>query len=781
MAYDDSPDQEFDQDMERILQDHFDSDPADLRAPQNTWERLESRLDEPPEPFPISRWLSRLIPVRRGRFSPAFAGFAAAVVAAVVVSVALISIGNGEGDPGGGFAVAPATEEPVARSLATTAPAVTTAPQAIVPRAESGPAGPAGEQGAAGSQGPAEPAGPRDGGLAPASTTVPPAPAATSAPAMAMEEEEHLVAAESAAATVAPAAPTAALAATSVPTPMPTVVPVPTYAGTPMPTTAPVPAATVAPAPAAATSPRPTVAAMLGPRCGTPNGPACPPTATPGVLAVKAAIPPASTAGGAGSPPDTLFRDYLRQPFVSAADDNVSTFSLDTDNTSYHLALGWARAGYEVDPDSVRAEEWINAFDYRYDQPANDSEFEITSGLFPHPLDDSKRLARIAFQAPELTGDRPLNVTLVLDASGSMADGDRVDIARAAAEGIRQSLRPNDRIAVVHFTNDVIDEYTVEHTHSNDPGVENSIAWLQPNGSTNVQAGLNLGVRLADEIRRERPDAYNYVILLSDGVANVDATDPFSILETASDVEERNPLRVITIGVGINNYNDPLLEQLAQHGNGWYRYLNNVEQARATFTRGNWLALSTPFADQTRAQVTWNTDVVQRWRIIGYENRVTPDHTFTQDRKKFAELYSGAATTVFYELELEENSERFPPADLGKVQVRWVDPDSGESRSQSALIEGSRHIGFAGYGGALAHFGAIVALSADVYGALPSATDSIYALTHDDLAELVGQLRSLRRDLGALEAYGDFLSLLEHITYGVEERSPESGRSGYSR
>ena len=74
MAYDDSPDQEFDQDMERILQDHFDSDPADLRAPQNTWERLESRLDEPPEPFPISRWLSRLIPVRRGRFLPRVCG-----------------------------------------------------------------------------------------------------------------------------------------------------------------------------------------------------------------------------------------------------------------------------------------------------------------------------------------------------------------------------------------------------------------------------------------------------------------------------------------------------------------------------------------------------------------------------------------------------------------------------------------------------------------------------------------------------------------------------------
>ena len=71
------------------------------------------------------------------------------------------------------------------------------------------------------------------------------------------------------------------------------------------------------------------------------------------------------------------------------------------------------------------------------------------------------------------------------------------------------------------------------------------------------------------------------------------------------------PLRLITVGVGITNYNDVLLEQLAQHGNGWYRYLDNPGQAQATFSRANWLALSTPFADQTRAQVTWDPDVVK--------------------------------------------------------------------------------------------------------------------------------------------------------------------------
>ena len=306
------------------------------------------------------------------------------------------------------------------------------------------------------------------------------------------------------------------------------------------------------------------------------------------------------------SPGATTFEDYRRSRFVWTEDDAISTFSLDTDRTSYHLALNWARSGYEVDPDSVRAEEWINSFNFGYDMPSNRDSFAMSTDVMKHPLYERTYLVRLGFQAPELRDEKPVNVTLVLDASGSMSDGNRVDIAREAAESIRRSLGDRDRIGVVHFTTDVIHEYTVKHRRPDHEDVWRSISQLAPSGSTNVQAGLDIGVRLADRMRRERPDAYNYIILMSDGVANVDATDPFAILESVSDRDSGNPLRLITIGVGINNYNDYLLEQLAQHGNGWYRYLSTTDQARATFSRENWLALSVPFADQTRAQVTWD-------------------------------------------------------------------------------------------------------------------------------------------------------------------------------
>ena len=226
------------------------------------------------------------------------------------------------------------------------------------------------------------------------------------------------------------------------------------------------------------------------------------------------------------SPPDTDFKNYGRTPYVDTSEDAVSTFSLDTDRTSYFLALNWAQNGYVVEPDSVRAEEWINAFSYSYDLPRRDDSFAITSDVLEHPLGGGRHLARIAFQAPKVRDDIPLNVTLVLDASGSMADGNRVAIARAAAEAIRESLTSRDRIAVVHFTTEVIRGLTVEHSRPDDDDVAWSISQLTPNNSTNVQAGLNLGVRLADEARRERPDAFNYIILMSDGVANVDATQP---------------------------------------------------------------------------------------------------------------------------------------------------------------------------------------------------------------------------------------------------------------
>ena len=522
-----------------------------------------------------------------------------------------------------------------------------------------------------------------------------------------------------------------------------------------------------------------------------PAGPAGPPGAQgPSVYEsggpAPTSAPVAAAKGGQtgqSQPGATTFQDNRRISAVATNEDAVSTFSLDTDRTSYRLALNWASQGYDVEPDSVRAEEWVNSFNYNYNPPTRDDEFAIHTDVYRHPLDGSKHLARVAFQAPDLRDDsRPLNVTLVLDASGSMAEGNRIAIARAAADAIRDSLRDQDRIAVVQFTDTVINRLTVEHSRPGGRAVRRSIDRLQPNGATNVQAGLNLGVELADEARRRRPDAYNYVILMSDGVANVDATNPFAILESAGDYQPKNPIRLITIGVGIANYNDYLLEQLAQHGNGWYRYLDDVHQAQQTFNRENWLNLAVPFADQTRAQVTWNPEYVKSWRIVGYENRVTPDEFFTQNRKEFAEIPSGTATTVFYELELTDRLARrsASTAKLGDIELRWVEPDTGASREQYATLSGHWRKDFDAVNDPYLKLGSIVALAADRYSALPYPGHLDYGSLNRELSELNRQLGSLQGDLGHLTAFNDFGYLLDHMTRYIPPELPRPTDSGYS-
>ena len=475
-------------------------------------------------------------------------------------------------------------------------------------------------------------------------------------------------------------------------------------------------------------------------------------------------------------PGSTNFEDYATTGWRDTVDDDTSTFSLDVDRTSYFLALNWVEAGYAIEPASVRAEEWINAFNYNYELPDVTDSFAVTTDIVEHPLHDELHLVRIATQAPEFVDNTPLNVTLVLDSSGSMGTGNRVEIARAAADSIRRGLSRDDRIAVVLFSDYIVDYE--EHQRPGDRDIERIIGRLTPQSSTNVQAGLNLGVELADDARRDRPDAYNYVILMSDGVANVDATDPFAILRTAEDRDDSNPLRLITVGVGIENYNDVLLEQLAQHGNGWYRYLQDVAQARSTFSRDNWLALSIPFADQARAQVRWDLDAVAAWRLVGYENRVTADRNFDQDRKEFAEIPMGSATTMFFEVELTTDAIRRDIVDLGEIELKWQVPMSDESRSQQVGMV-SDIVGFGDDD--MLDLGSVVALAADRYSwfgqdGLSSETISLAA---EHLDEIAWWFEELPAGILSSHAGQDLSRLL--VAMGAIADQHDSEDPGYSR
>ena len=235
------------------------------------------------------------------------------------------------------------------------------------------------------------------------------------------------------------------------------------------------------------------------------------------------------------------------QPMVRAALDPVSTFSLDTDRASYQRALQLAIAGYDIDPADVRAEEWINSLAYGYPQPSRSEEFGIYTDVLQHPDTQGMHMARIGIQAPELQSRRAVNLTLVLDSSGSMGDGGRVHVAREASHMIVNNLLDGaDQVAVVHFEESVNHGLTVEHTNPNDPNVRVSIDRLSPGGATNVQARLDQGLRLAYDARVRNPGSINYVILFSDGVPTSTPPTPSGLFTySRTRVHSHHDLQVI--------------------------------------------------------------------------------------------------------------------------------------------------------------------------------------------------------------------------------------------
>lgn len=467
------------------------------------------------------------------------------------------------------------------------------------------------------------------------------------------------------------------------------------------------------------------------------------------------------------------------QPMVNASLDPVSTFSLDADRASYHRALTLARQGTPIHPADVRAEEWINALDYGY-APARGNNFGLNIDLFQHPDTPGMHMARLGLKAPDHQGPLPqVNVTLVIDTSGSMREGNRIAIAQETARTITGSLKHDDNVAVVTFSQNV--NHVIPHMPAGEFNDHRRILDLSAGGATNVQAGLDEGLWMANQVRQSNPEAINYVFLMSDGIANVDATRPFSILGQLgqdSEYSRRNPIRIITIGVGIQGYNDHLLEQLAHYGNGWYRYFDTEDQARRTFGPENWQKIITPFADQARAQVTWNPDTVSYWRIVGYENRVTADANFTRNLREFAEIPAEASTTVLYELQLNPTPGR--NALLGELEIRWVTPVSGEQRAQTTGIQSDSLPTLESLRDERLELGVYAGLAADIFASIDQGgygTGGNAAIQR--LAILREKLHSLGQGRRASMAYKDVKLLLDSLRRDAERywsHEPEESR-----
>lgn len=408
-----------------------------------------------------------------------------------------------------------------------------------------------------------------------------------------------------------------------------------------------------------------------------------------------------STGGGYVQPPDPQHRNPTAPPAPAASpydgvtfdnpginpitdtdDDRDSTFAMDVDTASYGIAQRFAADGNLPDPDSVRVEEWVNAFDQGYAPPEDDT-FAIHIDGGPSPfLPEDELLLRIGIKARESSERaRPdAALTFVIDTSGSMGREDRLELVKDSLRKLVLSLGKGDSIAAVTFGDEA--RVVLPPTRATEERrILDAINALQPGGSTNLEAGLRLGYGLAREAFMGDGDGINRIVLASDGVANVGLTDADSILREIAD-DAASGIDLVAIGVGMGNYNDSLLEQLADRGDGFYAYVNDLDEARRLFREDLVGTLQTVALD-AKVQVTFDPDAVAKYRLLGYENRAIADDQFRDPRVDAGAIGAGHAVTALYAIRLRGDGDA---GSLGSVRLRWTEPgDQRESRASSEI------------------------------------------------------------------------------------------------
>ena len=367
---------------------------------------------------------------------------------------------------------------------------------------------------------------------------------------------------------------------------------------------------------------------------------------------------------------DVFFKDYGTHPFIDTEDDHLSTFGMDVDTASYSVTRRYLRDGYLPPPEAVRVEEFVNAFDYNYLPPSEEA-FAVHIEGAPSRFGDGKRLQllRIGIQGRTVPDEnrKDAMLTFVIDVSGSMDMENRLELVKRALTLLVTQLRPGDEVAIVVYGSRA--RTVLPHT-----GIEGreeilaAIHSLTPDGVTNAEEGLRLGYTLA--LRNAKIGEINRVILCSDGVANVGETGPDAILrKIRSHVEEG--ITLTTIGFGMGNYNDVLMEQLANNGNGSYAYVDTLNEAKRIFVE-NLTGTLQLIAKDAKVQVDFNPQVVSRFRLLGYENRRLDHEDFRDDKADGGEIGSGHSVTALYEIKLHEGA----TGQLATVFIRHEDPDT---------------------------------------------------------------------------------------------------------
>ena len=450
---------------------------------------------------------------------------------------------------------------------------------------------------------------------------------------------------------------------------------------------------------------------------------------------------------------DMFFKSYGTNPFIDTEDDAQSTFGLDVDTGSFTVARSYIERGHMPPSEAVRVEEFVNYFDYGDPAPRR-GEFTITAEGAPSPFASGPRyqLVRFGIKGREVSNAerKPAMLIFVVDVSGSMGRENRLGLVKHSLELLLDQLQPEDQVGLVVYGNR--GRVLLDPT-SDKYAIERSIQHLVPNGSTNAEEGLALAYDLARTYRNR--GAINRIILCSDGVANVGRTGPESILERIQAGVDLG-IQLTTVGFGMGNYNDVLMEQLANRGDGSYAYVDTLDEARRIFVENLTGTLLT-IATDAKIQVEFNPQTVSRYRLLGYENRDIADHRFRDDSVDAGEIGAGHEVTALYEIKLREDVRKRER--LATLRLRYRSEASGEVVETAVDLTGSNMSKRWDDASPALRLGSIVAEFAEILkgsywakeGSLEQLERRAGSLTTDfpgdravqDLVALIGQARRL--------------------------------------
>ncbi|QTT91614.1 vWA domain-containing protein [Pseudomonas chlororaphis] len=403
---------------------------------------------------------------------------------------------------------------------------------------------------------------------------------------------------------------------------------------------------------------------------GYNNAKALAPASMPTSMMTRESLP-----SGYRAEPREQYQNLPDNPIHSVAQAPVSTFSVDVDTGAYANVRRLLNQGSLPPQGAVRLEELVNYFPYDYALPGDGSPFGVTSEIAPSPWNPHTRLLRIGIKASDraVAELAPANLVFLVDVSGSMDRREGLPLVQSTLKLLVDQLREQDRVSLVVYAGE--SRVVLEPTSGRDKTkIRNAIEQLTAGGST---AGAS-GIQLAYQMARQGfiKNSINRILLATDGDFNVGISD-FDRLKQMAVEQRKSGVSLTTLGFGVDNYNEHLMEQLADAGDGNYAYIDNLREARKVLVDqlGSTLAV---VAKDVKLQVEFNPAQVSEYRLLGYENRALKREDFNNDKVDAGEIGAGHTVTALYEIVPKGEQGWLEPLRYGQARART----SSESNSK---------------------------------------------------------------------------------------------------